>query len=109
MAPVFGYVAAHEQFPAPLLIETTVLAQAFASLAALAPGRVFLGLGTDEAVNEIPSGGGRGPYAARCHERPLSRGWRPVHRLAILDARRSSNGSHGDARHSTIDHLLWLG
>ncbi len=106
MPPVFGYVASHEQFPVPLLLETTVLAeqagfeamwasdhfhpwqdnqghaghawvtlgaltqrtrtlvlgtgvtcptfrnnpavvaQAFASLGVLAPGRIFLGVGT---------------------------------------------------------------
>ena len=125
MAPRFGYVAAHEQFPAPELIDLTVLAeeagfdamwasdhfhpwqdnqghagqawvtlaaltqrthrmligtgvtcptfrynpaivaQTFASLAMLAPGRVFLGLGTGEAVNEMPAGGGWGPYKER--------------------------------------------
>ncbi len=27
MPPVFGYVASHEQFPVPLLLETTVLAE----------------------------------------------------------------------------------
>src|SRR4029078_465429 len=31
-----------------------VIAQAFATLACLAPGRVFLGIGTGEALNETP-------------------------------------------------------
>jgi F420-dependent hydroxymycolic acid dehydrogenase len=34
------------------------VAQAFASLGVLYPGRVFLGLGSGEAVNEVPAGGG---------------------------------------------------
>jgi TAT-translocated FGD2 family F420-dependent dehydrogenase len=121
----FGYVASHEQFPVPLLLETTVLAEqagfdamwasdhfhpwqdnqghaghawvtlaaltqrtrslvlgtgvtcptfrnnpanvahAFASLGVLAPGRIFLGVGTGEALNEVPTGGGWGRYAER--------------------------------------------
>jgi TAT-translocated FGD2 family F420-dependent dehydrogenase len=125
MSAMIGYVAPHEQFPVPLLLETAVLAeqagfdatwasdhfhpwqdnqghsghawltlaaltqrtrtllmgtgvtclsfrnnpaivaQAFATLGILAPGRVFLGAGTGEAVNEVPPGGGWGPYAER--------------------------------------------
>lgn len=42
-----------------------IVAQAFASLAMLAPGRIFLGVGTGEALNEVPTGGGWGPYAER--------------------------------------------
>ncbi len=41
------------------------VAQAFASLAAFAPGRIFLGTGTGEALNELPAGGGWGPYRER--------------------------------------------
>jgi F420-dependent hydroxymycolic acid dehydrogenase len=41
------------------------VAHAFASLSGLAPGRIFLGVGTGEALNEIPSGGGWGPYSER--------------------------------------------
>ena len=33
----------------------SVVAQAFGTLAALAPGRVFLGVGTGEAMNEVPA------------------------------------------------------
>ena len=36
----------------------SIVAQAFASLAVLSPGRVFLGVGSGEALNEVPSGGG---------------------------------------------------
>src|SRR5579885_1653737 len=125
MTPLIGYVASHEQFPVPYLIEMTVLAeqagfdamwasdhfhpwqdnqghaghawitlaaltqrtsrlllgtgvtcptyrnnpaivaQAFASLSVLAPGRVYLGVGTGEALNEVPTGGGWGGYKER--------------------------------------------
>jgi TAT-translocated FGD2 family F420-dependent dehydrogenase len=41
------------------------VAHAFASLAAFCPGRIFLGTGTGEAVNELPAGGGWGPYRER--------------------------------------------
>jgi F420-dependent hydroxymycolic acid dehydrogenase len=42
-----------------------IVAQAFASLAAFAPGRVFLGLGSGEALNEVPAGGGWDSPAGR--------------------------------------------
>jgi TAT-translocated FGD2 family F420-dependent dehydrogenase len=42
-----------------------LVAQAFASLGLLYPGRVFLGVGAGEAVNEIPGGGGWGDYEER--------------------------------------------
>jgi TAT-translocated FGD2 family F420-dependent dehydrogenase len=42
-----------------------IVAQAFASLGLLYPGRVFLGVGAGEAVNEIPGGGGWGDYEER--------------------------------------------
>src|SRR5579859_2343794 len=42
-----------------------LVAQAFASLGLLYPGRVFLGVGAGEAVNEIPGGGGWGGYQER--------------------------------------------
>lgn len=42
-----------------------VVAQAFASLGILNPGRVFLGLGAGEALNEAASGGGWGEYEER--------------------------------------------
>ncbi len=43
----------------------TQVAHAFASLAVLYPGRVFLGVGTGEALNEVSAGGGWGPYRER--------------------------------------------
>lgn len=41
------------------------VAHAFASLATFHPGRIFLGTGTGEALNELPPGGGWGPYRER--------------------------------------------
>jgi coenzyme F420-dependent glucose-6-phosphate dehydrogenase len=43
--------------------EPAVVAQAFATLALLNPGRVFLGVGTGEAMNETPVTGGEWPGA----------------------------------------------
>src|SRR5258708_2020726 len=42
-----------------------IVAQAFASLGLLSPGRIFLGVGAGEAVNEVPGGGGWGDYQER--------------------------------------------
>src|ERR1051326_5327570 len=48
-----------------------LVAEAFASLGLLYPGRIFLGVGAGEALNEVPAGGGWGNYqepAARLEE-----------------------------------------
>lgn len=42
-----------------------IVAQAFASLDLLYPGRIFLAVGTGEALNELASGGGWGEYLER--------------------------------------------
>jgi coenzyme F420-dependent glucose-6-phosphate dehydrogenase len=44
-----------------LRYEPAIIAQAFATLGCLAPGRVFLGVGTGEAMNETPVTGGEFP------------------------------------------------
>jgi coenzyme F420-dependent glucose-6-phosphate dehydrogenase len=44
-----------------LRYEPAIVAQAFATLGCLAPGRVFLGVGTGEAMNETPATGGAFP------------------------------------------------
>jgi coenzyme F420-dependent glucose-6-phosphate dehydrogenase len=44
-----------------LRYEPAIIAQAFATLGMLAPGRVFLGVGTGEAMNETPATGGAFP------------------------------------------------
>jgi TAT-translocated FGD2 family F420-dependent dehydrogenase len=41
------------------------VAHGFATLANLYPGRIFLGLGSGESLNEVPSGGGWGPLRER--------------------------------------------
>ncbi len=47
----------------------SVVAQAFATLACLNPGRVFLGVGTGEAMNETPATGMEWPGAKERRER----------------------------------------
>jgi TAT-translocated FGD2 family F420-dependent dehydrogenase len=42
-----------------------IVAQAFATLGLLYPGRVFLGVGSGEALNEVPAGGGFGDFEER--------------------------------------------
>jgi TAT-translocated FGD2 family F420-dependent dehydrogenase len=54
------------------------VAHAFATLGALHPGRVFLGLGTGEALNEAPTGGW-GPYRERAER--LTEAARLIRRL----------------------------
>jgi coenzyme F420-dependent glucose-6-phosphate dehydrogenase len=44
-----------------LRYEPAIVAQAFATLGVLAPGRVFLGVGTGEAMNETPATGAEFP------------------------------------------------
>jgi coenzyme F420-dependent glucose-6-phosphate dehydrogenase len=44
-----------------LRYEPAIVAQAFGTLGMLAPGRVFLGVGTGEAMNETPATGGAFP------------------------------------------------
>jgi coenzyme F420-dependent glucose-6-phosphate dehydrogenase len=44
-----------------LRFHPSVIAQAFATLGCLAPGRVFLGVGTGESLNEVPALGGEWP------------------------------------------------
>ena len=41
------------------------MAQAWASLSQLAPGRIFLGVGAGEKLNEGAAGGGWAPYEER--------------------------------------------
>ena len=47
----------------------SVVAQSFATLACLAPGRVFLGVGTGEAMNETPPTGTEWPGAKERRQR----------------------------------------
>jgi coenzyme F420-dependent glucose-6-phosphate dehydrogenase len=47
----------------------SVIAQAFATLACLNPGRIFLGVGTGESVNETPATGAEWPSAKERRQR----------------------------------------
>jgi coenzyme F420-dependent glucose-6-phosphate dehydrogenase len=49
--------------------QPAIVAQAFASIAQLAPGRVFLGVGTGEAMNETPATGDSWPGAKERRQR----------------------------------------
>ncbi|HTX07328.1 MAG TPA: glucose-6-phosphate dehydrogenase (coenzyme-F420) [Solirubrobacteraceae bacterium] len=49
--------------------QPAIVAQAFASMAQLAPGRVFLGVGTGEAMNEQPATGAPWPGAKERRQR----------------------------------------
>src|SRR5258708_39356748 len=49
----------------PYRYRPPIVAEAFASLGLLYPGRVFLGVGAGEALNEVPAGGRFGDYAER--------------------------------------------
>src|SRR3954463_1013174 len=55
--------------PPTLRYAPAVVAQAFATLACLNPGRVFLGVGTGEAMNETPVTGGEWPGAKERRQR----------------------------------------
>ena len=47
----------------------SVIAQAFATLACLSPGRIFLGVGTGESLNETPATGAEWPGAKERRQR----------------------------------------
>ena len=49
--------------------QPAIVAQAFASMAQLAPGRVYLGVGTGEAMNETPVTGGPWPSGKERRQR----------------------------------------
>ena len=53
--------ARHERPQPTLRYHPSVVAQAFATLGCLSPGRIFLGVGTGEAMNETPVTGGDFP------------------------------------------------
>ena len=55
------WCSARASSPRRLRYHPSVIAQAFATLGCLTPGRVFLGVGTGEAMNETPVTGGEFP------------------------------------------------
>ena len=64
-------------------IHPAQVAHAFATLGVLYPGRVFLGVGTGEALNEVAAGGGWGPYRERAQR--LAEAIRLIRRLWTED------------------------
>jgi coenzyme F420-dependent glucose-6-phosphate dehydrogenase len=63
-----------------LRYQPAVVAQAFATLGSLALGRVFLGVGTGEALNELPATGGEWP-AGKERRRRLAEAIELIRRL----------------------------
>jgi len=76
-----------------------VVAQAWASLSHLAPGRVFLGLGAGEKLNEGAAGGGWGPYAERAS--------RLVEAIAIIRGLWTGKNQHIKGRFWDVEGKLY--
>jgi coenzyme F420-dependent glucose-6-phosphate dehydrogenase len=83
-----------------LRYEPAVIAQAFATLACLAPGRVFLGVGTGEAMNETPVTGGAFPGRKERRMR-LAEAIRLI-RTLWTDERVDFAGDYYKTEHATI-------
>jgi coenzyme F420-dependent glucose-6-phosphate dehydrogenase len=77
-----------------------IVAQAFATLACLAPGRIFLGVGTGEAMNETPITGGEFP--GRKERRLKMAEAIEVMRLLWTDERVDFDGEYYTLRRATI-------
>jgi coenzyme F420-dependent glucose-6-phosphate dehydrogenase len=78
----------------------SVVAQAFATLACLAPGRVFLGVGTGEAMNETPPTGSEWPGAKERRQR-LREAIELMRRL-WTEERVSYDGDFYRTKHATV-------
>jgi len=78
----------------------SVVAQAFATLACLAPGRVFLGVGTGESMNEVPPVGIEWPRFAERLQR-LREAIELIRRLWTED-RVSFKGAHYRTHQATV-------
>jgi coenzyme F420-dependent glucose-6-phosphate dehydrogenase len=78
----------------------SIVAQAFATLGCLAPGRVFLGLGTGEAMNETPVTGGDFPGRKERRQR-LAEAIELI-RLLWREERVDFDGDYFQARKATI-------
>jgi coenzyme F420-dependent glucose-6-phosphate dehydrogenase len=77
-----------------------IIAQAFATLGCLAPGRVFLGVGTGEAMNETPITGGEFP--GRKERRLKMAEAIKVIKLLWADERVDFEGEYYNLRRATI-------
>ena len=78
----------------------SVIAQAFATIARLAPGRVFLGVGTGEAMNETPLSGADWP-PARERRRRLAEAIELIRRL-WTEERVDFAGEHYRTERATV-------
>jgi len=78
----------------------SIIAQAFGTLGVLAPGRVFLGVGTGESLNETPATGGEFP-GAKERRRRLAEGVRLIEQL-WREERVDFEGEYYEARRATI-------
>ena len=78
----------------------SIIAQAFGTLGALAPGRVFLGVGTGESLNETPATGGEFP-GAKERRRRLAEGVKLIERL-WREERVDFEGEYYETQRATI-------
>jgi coenzyme F420-dependent glucose-6-phosphate dehydrogenase len=78
----------------------SIIAQAFGTLGALAPGRVFLGVGTGESLNETPATGGEFP-GAKERRRRLAEGVKLIEEL-WREERVDFEGEYYETQRATI-------
>jgi coenzyme F420-dependent glucose-6-phosphate dehydrogenase len=78
----------------------SIIAQAFGTLGELAPGRVFLGVGTGESLNETPATGGEFP-GAKERRRRLAEGVKLIEQL-WREERVDFEGEYYEAKQATI-------
>jgi coenzyme F420-dependent glucose-6-phosphate dehydrogenase len=78
----------------------SIIAQAFGTLGALAPGRVFLGVGTGESLNETPATGGEFP-GAKERRRRLAEGVKLIEQL-WREERVDFEGEYYETQRATI-------
>ena len=83
-----------------LRYEPAIIAQAFGTLGALAPGRVFLGVGTGESLNETPATGGEFP-GAKERRRRLAEGVKLIEEL-WREERVDFEGEYYETQRATI-------
>jgi coenzyme F420-dependent glucose-6-phosphate dehydrogenase len=83
-----------------LRYEPAIVAQAFGTLGALAPGRVFLGVGTGESLNETPATGGEFP-GAKERRRRLAEAVELIGRL-WREERVDFEGEYYETRRATV-------
>jgi coenzyme F420-dependent glucose-6-phosphate dehydrogenase len=83
-----------------LRYEPAIIAQAFGTLGALAPGRVYLGVGTGESLNETPATGGEFP-GAKERRRRLAEGVKLIEQL-WREERVDFEGEYYETQRATI-------